>query len=1126
MFVQNKIYVLDGATGTAIQSYNLEEKDYSFEGKGYKGCHDILNITRKDIVLDVHRRYIEAGADIIETNTFNSNGVSLKDYGIEDKSYSLSFEGARLAKEAVTNSKRKVLVAGSIGPTNKSASIPTKSSILDREISFDELFENYCIQAQALYDGGADLFLIETIYDGLNAKAAVMACEEISEKVGRKIPIMISATVDRNGKILSGQDIKSLITSLDRDSIVSFGLNCSFGAKDLIPLIESLSEYTEKMLSVYPNAGFPDENGEYLEKPEMMLEHLKDLIDNKNINIIGGCCGTTPKHIKLISEYCNGKIPREIDIKKTDGFFLAGNRPLKDNLNFYLVGERNNIAGSRKFKRLIEEKKYEEALEISREQIENGASIIDINLDDALLDSKVEMEIFLKTLSNDIAVSQIPIMIDSSNFDVIEVALKNIPGKAIVNSISLKEGEKEFLRKAKVIKSYGAAVVVMAFDEEGQAVEYNKKIDVCKRAYNLLVENGWKKENIVFDPNILTIGTGREEDRYHAVDFIRATEWISKNLKGAKISGGISNLSFAFRGNSNLRKLIHDRFLEKAIKNGLNMGIVNPNEEVIEFSEELVTLVDRLIDGEDVVDEVLEKFKTVVVDRKSNSDLSLSKIEKNVEERLKTKILEGKVRDLESDIDEALKSYKALDIIQNILMVALEEVGDRFEKGEFYLPQIIKSAVVMENAVKYLTPHIKQKETYKKSKRKILMCTVKGDVHDIGKNITKTVLTCNGYDVIDLGVMVDKETIYNSAVEYKVDAVTLSGLITPSLSEMKEVLELFDKNNKTIPIIIAGAATSKLYTALKLEPVYKKSVFYTTDASSTVVLLDSLLGEASKIFKEKVENEYQNLRELYYSNQNNTITKDISTARLNGIHKSYNPIAPKSFEKKVLQIQIQNVLKNIDWSIFLSTLKVKGSSEEKTVLDEAYRTLKDWSSKNIVIKVIYKICEVSKNNDFLDIAGMKIPLIRNQGSTNESLADYFEEEDYLGIFIASIKPDNETDIFQQLLANTLVEASSEYLQEYISKSNWNIHIKPAIGYPCLPDHSLKKDIFEFLKAENIGVKLSENFSMKPLSTVCGIYIGNPKSEYISPRIILDDQIEEISKVRLISPTILKRYMGL
>lgn len=1126
MFVQNKIYVLDGATGTAIQSYNLEEKDYIFEGKGYKGCHDILNITRKDIVLDVHRRYIEAGADIIETNTFNSNSVSLKDYGIENKSYSLSFEGARLAKEAVINSKRKVLIAGSIGPTNKSASIPTKSSILDREISFNELYESYCIQAQGLYDGGADLFLIETIFDGLNAKAAVMACEEISEKVGRKIPIMISATVDRNGKILSGQDIKSLITSLDRDSIVSFGLNCSFGAKDLIPLIESLSEYTDKMLSVYPNAGFPDENGEYLEKPEMMLEYLKDLIDNKKINIIGGCCGTTPKHIELISKYSEGKAPREVQKDANKGFFLSGNSPLKDNLDFYLVGERNNVAGSRKFKRLIEEKRYEEAVEIAREQIENGASIIDINLDDALLDSKIEMETFLKTLSNDVAVSQIPIMVDSSNFDVIEVALKNIPGKAIVNSISLKEGEREFLRKAKVIKSYGAAVVVMAFDEDGQGVEYNRKIEICKRAYNLLIKNGWKKENIVFDPNILTIGTGREEDRYHAVDFIRATEWISKNLEGVKISGGISNISFAFRGNNRLRKLIHDRFLKKAVEKGLNMGIVNPNEKEIEFSEELISLVDRLIDGEDVVEEILDTFKIVKTEEPNIEDSSSKKMEKSVEERLKSKILEGKLINLESDIDNALKTYSPLDIIQNILMDALQEVGDRFEKGEFYLPQIIKSAVVMENAVKYLMPQISDKKAYKNKKGKILMCTVKGDVHDIGKNITKTVLECNGYEVIDLGVMVEKENIYDSAIENGVDAVTLSGLITPSLREMENVLKLFNEKKQTLPIIVSGAATSKLHTALKLEPIYENCVFHVLDASSTVVLLDSLFGEKSELFKKGIKLEYEKLKNLYYETKSKQVNKNIDLARLEAVSKNYTPVSPKTFERFILDIPIEKVISKINWSIFLSVLKVKGSSEEKNILAEATKILKDWSEKGISVKAIYRIYKIRKAKDCLDIDGYKIPLVRNQGVTNESLADYLEDEDYLGLFFASVKADNEKDIFEQLLANTLVEASAEYLQNYVSENNWYVKIRPAIGYPSLPDHSLKKEVFELLKAEDIGVKLTENFSMEPAATVCGIYIGNSKSEYISPRVILDDQIEEISKIKSITPLTLKKYMGI
>lgn len=1129
MLTKKKIYILDGATGTVIQDYHLSEKDYTDNNYKYIGCHEILNKTRQDVILDIHKKYIEAGADIIETNTFNSNSISLKDYGLENESYFLSFLGAKLAREAVENSKKEILVAGSIGPTNKSASISTSKNILDREIDFNELFESYLIQARGLVDGGVDLFLIETIFDGLNAKAAVIACEKVAKENSKKIPIMISATVDKNGKILSGQDIKSLITSLDRDSIISFGLNCSFGAKDLIPLIESLNPYTDKLLSVYPNAGLPNENGEYDEKPQITLEYLKKLIDHKKINIIGGCCGTTPAHIKLISDYSKNYLPREINFKEINKFFLAGNLPLEDNKNFYLIGERNNVAGSRKFKRLIEEKKYEEAIEIAKEQIENGADIIDINLDDALLDSKKEFEIFLKTLSNDSVVSQVPIMIDSSNFQVIKTALKNISGKAIVNSISLKDGEKEFLKKADIIKNFGAALVIMVFDENGQGIDFERKIEICQRSYNLLIKNGWNEKDLIFDPNILTIGTGLKEDRYHAVNFFKATKWITENLKGVKISGGISNVSFAFRGNNPLRQLIHKQFLKEAIKNGLNMGIINPNEKNIKFPVELVHLVDRLILGEEVVEDILKFCKTLHLNDENNENLKNKiKDKKNpkVEERLHIKILEGKSNNLEFDLKEALEIYTPLDIIQTILMTALVEVGNKFEQGEFYLPQIIKSAIIMEKAVKYLTPYINQNETYKSIRGKILMCTVKGDVHDIGKNITKIVLKCNGYEIIDLGVMVEKERIYHEAIKNNVDIVTLSGLITPSLSEMGEVLELFEKNKINIPIIIGGAATSKLHTALKLEPKYKNKVFHVTDASSTVPILNSLLNKESGIFKEKTKKEYDTLRSLYFKNKENLITKNIEIARLDSKYVSYNPIKPKFLERVSMKITLDKILPYIDWSIFLATLKVKKTQEESKILKEAYSILDYWLLKEIHVKAVYKIYSTTKNSDTLDIDNRKIPLIRNQGDTNESLSDYIEANDYVGAFVASIKPLNEENIFEQLLANTIIEGASSYLQEYISKNNWNINIRPAIGYPCLPDHSIKKDIFEILNGEETDASLSSNFAMTPSSTICGIYIGNPKSEYVTPKIILDDQIKEISKIKDIDLNLIKKYMGL
>uniref|UniRef100_UPI003FED8B0F homocysteine S-methyltransferase family protein n=1 Tax=Fusobacterium mortiferum TaxID=850 RepID=UPI003FED8B0F len=854
--LQKRILVLDGAMGTAIQKYNLNSDDYLDK----KGCNEILNITRPDIIKDIHLKYIEAGADIIETNSFNCNKISLNEYGFSERAYEIAKRSAELAKEVTTTSEKKIYIAGSIGPTNKTLTIPSGKNPYDRDLEFDYLKEAYSEQIEGLIDGGVDILLIETIFDGLNAKCAVISAEEVMKRKNINLPIMISATVNKEGKIFTGQSIESLIVALDRESIISYGFNCSFGAKELIPLTKKLGKFTKKPISLYPNAGLPNEDGEYLESPDITANYLKELVDNQEVNILGGCCGTTFEHIKSIANLVKNRAPRKFEENfKLEGF-LSGNEILYFNDKFVDVGERNNVAGSKIFKNLIADKNYIKALEIAKKQIENGAKVIDINMDDGLFESKIEMKNFLIVIQNDRFVSKIPIMIDSSDFEVIETGLKNIAGKSIVNSISLKEGEEEFRKKAQVIKKYGASVVVMAFDEKGQGVSYERKIEICSRAYSILKEIGYSNSDIIFDLNILTIGTGMESDRYNGLNFLKACEWIRKNFKGVGIIGGLSNLSFAFRGNNDLRAGLHSTFLEEGKNRGLNFAILNPNENPPILSLEDKKILRDLIFGEE---SSLEQILNLHIQRKKEVVI---KEELTLEQRIENALIFGETPEFINDINSALKIYSPLDIIQNILMEGMKKLGVLFEKGEVYLPQLIRSSETMNKAVNIITPHLKSDEKVK-AKGKILMATVEGDVHDIGKNIVGTVLKCNGYEIIDLGVMVPKETILSTAKEQNVDIITLSGLITPSLKEMEKVLKYFQENSMKTPILIAGATTSPLHTALRLEPLYSGKVLHVSEALDTLQSINKLCSdEREEFLSEKLQN-FKTLRKLYEKNR-------------------------------------------------------------------------------------------------------------------------------------------------------------------------------------------------------------------------------------------------------------------
>lgn len=1073
--LQKKILVLDGAMGTAIQKYNLNSDDYL----GKKGCNEILNITRPDIIKDIHLKYIEAGADIIETNSFNCNKISLNEYGFSERAYEIAKRSAELAKEVITTSEKKIYIAGSIGPTNKTLTIPSGKNPYDRDLEFDYLKEAYSEQIEGLIDGGVDILLIETIFDGLNAKCAVISAEEVMKRKNINLPIMISATVNKEGKIFTGQSIESLIVALDRESIISYGFNCSFGAKELIPLTQKLGKFTKKPISLYPNAGLPNEDGEYLESPNITANYLKELVDNQEVNILGGCCGTTFEHIKSIANLVKNKIPRKFEENfKLEGF-LSGNEIFYFNDKFVDVGERNNVAGSKIFKNLIADKNYIKALEIAKKQIENGAKVIDINMDDGLFESKIEMKNFLRVIQNDRFVSKIPIMIDSSDFEVIETGLKNIAGKSIVNSISLKEGEEEFRKKAQVIKKYGASVVVMAFDEKGQGVSYERKIEICSRAYSILKDIGYSNSDIIFDLNILTIGTGMESDRYNGLNFLKACEWIRKNFKGVGIIGGLSNLSFAFRGNNDLRAGLHSIFLEEGKKRGLNFAILNPNENPPILSLEDKKILRDLIFGEE---SSLEQILNLHIQRKKEVVI---KEELTLEQCIENALIFGETPEFINDINSALKIYSPLDIIQNILMEGMKKLGVLFEKGEVYLPQLIRSSETMNKAVNIITPHLKSDEKVK-AKGKILMATVEGDVHDIGKNIVGTVLKCNGYEIIDLGVMVPKETILSTAKEQNVDIITLSGLITPSLKEMEKVLKYFQENSMKTPILIAGATTSPLHTALRLEPLYSGKVLHVSEALDTLQSINKLCSDEREGFlSEKLQN-FKTLRKLYEKNKKENIedTQEILSP----------VIIPKEIGKKYLEISLEDIEKYINLDILLHTLKVKNSNEELKIKEDLSFIFNKMKENNLKVRGSYGIFSSKK------IDG-KLIIEDNIISTKEDfIYKFINNDDYIGAFALSYKSEifkekEYLKILEELLNNRIVEAGAEYLEDFVSKNIWKINIRPAIGYPSLPNHQLKETVLKILDGDKLDIKLTSSYAMLPLSSVCGLYISNPKSFY-------------------------------
>lgn len=1192
--IQNKTLILDGAMGTMIQAHKLTEPD--FRGEHFadsevllKGNYDVLSLTRPDIITQIHEAYLEAGADIIETNTFSSTTIAQADYGLSHCVDLLNYESAQLAKRAaekfslLTPDKPR-FVAGVLGPTNKTASLsPDVNRPGYRAISFEELRIAYRGQATALLNGGADLLMIETVFDTLNAKAALFAIDELSQELGYQIPIMVSGTVtDASGRILSGQTLEAFVNSIAHIPLLSIGLNCGWGAKQLKTYALELEKVSPYPISIHPNAGLPNEFGQYDQTPQIMSQEIESLIQNSAIRIIGGCCGTTPEHIQVIAE-----LAKQADLQKatytpkqkSKVLTLSGLEPFKynENIAFVNVGERTNVTGSKKFLRLIKEKKYEEALAIAREQVEGGAQIIDINMDEGMLDGAQEMKTFLNLIASEPEIAKVPVMIDSSKWEVIEAGLQCLQGKGVVNSISLKSGEAEFIHHAKLIKSYGAAVIVMAFDEKGQADNLERRIEICSRSYKILTEQvGFPAQDIIFDPNIFPVATGMEEHRRNALDFFLGAKWIKENLPLVNISGGISNVSFSFRGNNPIREAMHSAFLYHGIQHGLSMGIVNPSLLTVydEIEPELLTRIeDVLFDRTNDATEKLLEFADNIKDTKQeHTEVVEQWRTTDLQSRLDYALVKGVSTHIQEDVEEArLAANHPIEVIEVNLMHAMGIVGNLFGEGKMFLPQVVKSARVMKQAVAYLLPYIEANKTEQKvsSSPKILLATVKGDVHDIGKNIVSVVLACNNYQIIDLGVMVPAEKIIETALKEKVDIIGLSGLITPSLDEMIHVVSELEKVDCKIPVLIGGATTTKLHTAVKIAPHYSGVVVQVKDASKAVRVVSNLLQEeSSEAFIESIKTDYQDTREKYLNKRDTQTLLSIDEARANKLAidwQSYEPVKPKQLGVHQQEVKINELIPYIDWSPFFSAWELYGKFPEilkdpvvgqsATQLYQDAQELLGLATKEewFKPKAIYGSFAANQvNSDDLEIYDQKGNHIqtvytlrqqmkKNNGLPNYGLSDFVApkeagKQDYMGFFcvtsgkgidlkVQAFKKsgDDYTALLLSSLSDRLAEAYAEYLHEYIRKEAWGFApnenlsyeqlineqyqgIRPAPGYPACPDHQQKKTIWELLKVEeNIGVRITSSYAMYPASSISGYYFAHPQSKYFSVGRIGEDQ---------------------
>ena len=1165
---KERILLIDGAMGTMLQAYQLEEAD--FRGDRFKdhpsdlkGNNDLLSLSRPDVVEAIHTAYLEAGADLIETNTFNANAISQSDYGTEDLVYEINLESAKIARKSADKfSHDPRFVCGALGPTNRTASLsPDVNDPGFRNVSFDELAAAYGEQARGLLDGGVDILLVETVFDTLNCKAALFAIQSLLEERGEKVPIIVSGTItDASGRTLSGQTVEAFWHSIRHVDLFCVGLNCALGAEQIRPFLDALSTVADTLVSVYPNAGLPNEFGEYDQSPEAMAKIIKEFSDSGLVNLVGGCCGTTPDHIKAIANAVEDIQPRIIpDIAPLTK--LSGLEPvtIRPESNFINVGERTNVTGSARFNRLIKEDNYEEALSVARQQIENGAQVIDVNMDEGLLDSEAAMGTFLRLIAAEPDIAKVPVMVDSSKWSVLETGLKNLQGKGIVNSISMKEGEDEFKRQAGVIKKYGAAVIVMAFDESGQADSYERKIEICSRAYDILTEEvGFPPEDIIFDPNIFAVATGIEEHNEYANAYIEAAKTLKETLPGIHISGGVSNISFSFRGNDGVREAMHSAFLYHAIQAGMDMGIVNAGQLTVydDIDPELKTRVEDVLfnrreDATERLVEIAEEYRGV----KRSEEKDLSWRDQTVEQRICHALVEGIMDFVVEDTEEARKKYdRAIEVIEGPLMDGMNVVGDLFGAGKMFLPQVVKSARVMKKAVAHLVPFIeKEKDELGltgKSNGKIIMATVKGDVHDIGKNIVGVVLGCNGYDVIDLGVMVPSDKILNSARDEGADIIGLSGLITPSLDEMVHVAKEMERLEFDVPLLIGGATTSKTHTAVKIEENYSGPTVHVIDASRAVGVVSKLMNDNERdAFVSERRQEYDGIR-VQRGDSKRVRKLSIEEARKRKFStdwEGYQVPSPNLQGMKLFEdYPLDELVDYIDWSPFFHAWEMKGKypailknskygKEARKLFQDGQNMLdRIVSQKLIGAKAVIGFFPATAEDETITVDDTEFHFPRqrvDKGSneTNYSLADFISPNgDWLGLFALTTghgveesarKFESENDdysaIMIKVLADRLVEALAERMHERVRKEFWGYDeneklaneelikeeyrgIRPAPGYSACPDHTEKDKIWKLLDVEaNAGISLTETRAMYPAASVCGWYFSHPESRYFS-----------------------------
>ena len=1193
-----RILIIDGAMGTMIQRHKLEEADYRGErfadwASDLKGNNDLLVLTQPQIIQSIHEAYLDAGADIIETNSFNGTKVSMSDYQMEEFVHEINFEAARIAKaacEKYSTPEKPRFVAGVLGPTSRTCSIsPNVNDPAFRNITFDELKENYIEAAHALIEGGADILLIETVFDTLNCKAAIFAVKEVFNQLGRELPLMISGTItDASGRTLTGQTAEAFWNSVRHGDLLSIGFNCALGADAMRPHVKTISDVADTFVSAHPNAGLPNAFGGYDETPEETAAFIKEFAESGLINITGGCCGTTPDHIRAIYNAVKDIKPRQVPETKP-ACRLSGLEPfnITDDSLFVNVGERTNVTGSKKFLRLIREENFAEALDVALQQVVAGAQVIDINMDEGMLDSQGAMVHFLNLIASEPEISKVPIMIDSSKWEIIEAGLKCVQGKAVVNSISLKEGYDEFVAKARLCRQYGAAIIVMAFDETGQADTAARKREICKRSYDVLVNDvGFPAEDIIFDPNVFAVATGIEEHNNYAVDFIEATGWIKQNLPHAMISGGVSNVSFSFRGNEPVREAIHSVFLYHAIQQGMTMGIVNAGQMAIydDIDPELKAAVEDVVlnqnQGESLHDatekllEVAEKYRGQGVAQKQVADLEWRKLP--VEKRLEHALVKGITTFIDEDTEEArLKSVRPLDVIEGPLMDGMNVVGDLFGSGKMFLPQVVKSARVMKQAVAWLNPYIEAEKEGAQSKGRILMATVKGDVHDIGKNIVGVVLGCNGYDIVDLGVMVPAEKILQTAIDEKCDIIGLSGLITPSLDEMVFVAKEMQRKGFHVPLMIGGATTSKAHTAVKIDPQYSNdAVIYVADASRAVGIATTLLSKEMKPkLVAETRAEYEKVRERIANKQPKAAKLSYAESIENGLKIDFSankPAIPNFIGSQTLtNYPLETLVEYFDWTPFFISWSLAGKfpkiledevvGEAATDLyNQAQEMLKDIiENKRFDARAVFSISPANRSAadsvEVYDESGATMHTfhhIRQQsdkvtGKPNLSLADFVatkdQAEDFLGGFTVSIfgaeelaheykaKGDDYSAILAQSLGDRFAEAFAEHLHERIRKEFWGnqssetlsnedlikekyVGIRPVPCYLFCHKKKKKATLFNWLDSTaKIGTQLTTSFAMWPPSSVSGFYYANPQSEYFNVGKIAQDQLEDYAK---------------